>query len=143
MADFNEEDCYVPIPFCGEGDVLPKGKKNDTYYHRLGTRYECLKQGIGVGIHTEKRKDLPKNSLQQIKYIGEKLEGNFVKAGIRDITSLLREAGKKTSTQIESMLRPILKRKNGVIDERAYNSVVLYLYRHGIANVPKCKKIRV
>lgn len=140
---FKEQDCYIPRVWCGEKDTYPKGYVDDGYYTKTGTRYECLKQGIGVGIGTTKKKQLPRTSLQTIKYIGEKHEENFINAGIKTTTDLLKEMGKKTATQIKSTLEAILgkKGKKTIVDMKAYNSVILYLYRHGVVNVPTCKKI--
>jgi hypothetical protein len=141
---FKETDCYIPRIWCGEKGTYPKGYKDDGYYNKVGTRYECLKQGIGVGISSTKKKHLPRNSLQQIKYIGEKHEEHFINAGINTIDELLREMGRKTSQQIKDTLHTILGKRNGkkvVLDTKAYNSVLLYLYRHGVVNVPVCKKM--
>ena len=137
---FKEKDCYIPRVWCGDKDTYPSGYNEDGYYYKVGSRYECLKQGIGVGMGTTRKKHLPANSIQQIKYIGEKHEENFAKAGIDTTDDLVREMGGKTAKQIKGILECILK-KGKIVDTKAYNSVVLYLYRHGIANVPVCKKI--
>lgn len=144
-GSFKETTCYIPRVWCGKKDTYPSGYQDDSYYYKAGTRTECLKQGIGVGMASVKKKHLPRNSLQQIKYIGEKHEESFVKAGIKNINDLLREAGSKTSPQIKALLEKILGKAAGkgkkVLDNRAYNSVILYLYRHGVVNVPGCKKM--
>lgn len=47
--DFKERNCsrnYVPRPdrsYCGNANVLPNG------YARFGTKYECLRKGVGIG----------------------------------------------------------------------------------------------
>lgn len=138
---FNEEECAIPRVWCGEAKTYPKGIKDDGYYYKVGSRYECLKAGIGVGLATEKSKAAPATSLQRIKYVGEKHAESFKKAGIKTLKDLTREMGKKTSTQIATTLKKILKKKNGPLDTRAYNSTVLYLYRHGVAGVPACIKM--
>lgn len=143
MARFRETDCYIPKVWCGKEDKYPQGYHNDSYYIRTGERHECLRQGIGAGIATAKKH--PPSSLQNIKYIGDKYEDSFKNAGIKNITDLKKEAKKRSSTQIKSLLEGILSKKNGkkkVVDQRAYNSVILYLYRANVS-VPKCKKIEL
>ena len=143
MARFRETDCYIPKVWCGKEDNYPQGYHNDSYYIRAGERHECLKQGIGAGIATAKKH--PPTSLQSIKYIGEKYNESFKDAGIKNTSDLKKETKKRTPAQIKSLLESILSKKNGrkkIIDQRAYNSVILYLYRGGIST-PKCKKIEV
>ena len=64
------------------------------------------------------------------------------KAGISDIPDLISQMGKKNPKEIEKLLKKILTKKDGTRDARAYNSVILYLYRHGNSNLPPCKKIK-
>jgi hypothetical protein len=143
MARFKETDCYIPKIWCGKEDNYPQGYHNDSYYVRTGERHECLRQGIGAGIATAKKH--PPSSLQSIKYIGEKYEDAFKKAGIKNTTELKKETKSKTPAQIKKLLEGVLSKKgsgrNKIVDQRAYNSVILYLYRGGIT-VPKCKKIK-
>jgi len=138
---FKLSDCAIPQLWCGESATPPK--KNDplSKYYKTGSRYECLKKGIGAGTHIERNKSLPVKSLQQIKYVGETHESNFKKVGIKDTTALVREMKTKTSTEIESILKRVLAKSNGPLDQRAYNSVIVYLYQHGNGGVPACKKI--
>ena len=146
---FNEKACAIPKIWCGEKDVYPKGYQEDSYYYKVGTRHECLKQGIGAGTYTERKRNLPKTSLQQIKYIGEKHEENFVSAGVKTIDGLIKKVTGMAPSQIKPFLEGVLskettttaRKKKVVVDTRAYNSVLLYLYRHGVTNLPGCKKV--
>lgn len=137
---FRQEDCIIPEIWCGESNVAPK-KKGKRYY-KTGSRYECLKKGFGSGSNAERLNNLPANSLQRIKYVGEKHEKKFIEAGIKTVKQLITYTSPKTPTQIQSLLKNILTKTNGILDTKAYNSTILYLHRHGISNVPKCKKIR-
>jgi hypothetical protein len=138
---FDEGLCAIPAVFCGDGDSLPTKKDAEHFYFRFGTRSECLKKGIGAGTHIERKTKLPDSSLQQIKYVGEIHEANFKRAGIKTVTELVRYAKGKSSDEIEEELMSILTKKGGGLDKRAYNSTLLYLYRHGVGNLPPCRKI--
>lgn len=142
MSKFKKEDCYLPTIWCGESDELPKKGKNDTYYYKVGSRYECLKQGFGAGTHTERKQNLPTNSLEQIKYVGPEYDAAFRKEGIKNVDQLVREMNSKTASGIDGFLKKVLTKSNGVVDMRAYNSILLYLYRNGNGNLPACKKIK-
>ena len=138
MSRFRLEACAVPTFWCGDG---PRPVSTDPLvkYTRSGTRHECLQKGFGAGMHTEKKKTLPTNSLQQIKYIGPKYEKNFKKAGIRDLPGLRAEMSGRTTSDIERMLKKITAKAGGSVDVRAYNAVLVYLYQHGIGTLPACK----
>jgi len=143
MSKFKKEDCYLPTIWCGESNKLPSKQKNDTYYYKVGTRYECLKQGFGAGTHTERKQNLPVNSLEQIKYIGPEHDSSFKREGIKTSNQLIKEMSIKSASGIEGFLKRVLAKSNGVVDVRAYNSVLLYLYRNGNGNLPVCKKIKL
>ena len=138
---FNEKDCIIPELWCGDAHKPPK--KNGKVYVRSGTKYECMKKGFGAGMHTERAENLFTESLQRIKYVGEKHEENFKKAGIKDLTALTKQLGSKTATQIEAILQKILVKSDARLDSKAYNSTLLYLHRHGIGGLPGCKKIKL
>ena len=142
MSKFKKEDCYLPTIWCGESNTLPKKGRGDTYYKKVGTRYECLKQGFGAGTHTERKQNLPVDSLEQIKYIGPEHSLSFKRKGIKSLDQLIKEMSTKSASGIEGFLKKVLSKSNNVIDMRAYNSVLLYLYRNGNSNLPACKKIK-
>ena len=137
---FDPSECIIPEIWCGKSAVAPK-KKGKNYY-KVGTREECLKKGYGAGFYTNKKEGLPASSLQQIKYIGDIHEASFRTVGIRTLVDLEREIRKKTSVEVDRLLRRVLAKSDGVVDMRAYNSVLLYLYQHGNSNLPRCIKIK-
>jgi hypothetical protein len=135
-------NCDIPVVWCGESEKPPKKAKDGKYYYKTGTRTECLRVGFGAGTHTERNNNLPSESLQQIKYIGETYEKGFKKAGYTDLSILRKKMRKKDHDEMRKILKKILTKKDGVLDARAYNSVIVYLYKHGIEDVPSCKKIK-
>lgn len=141
MAKFSIEQCAIPQLWCGEEDTPPKKKDPLTKYTRTGSRYECMKKGFGAGTHIERRNHLPAKSLQTIKYIGEKYEKSLKAAGYRDVDVLVREMRKLEPVEIERVLKRALVKSTGSLDQRAYNSVLVYLYQHGVGRLPACSKI--
>lgn len=139
---FDEKKCDIPTIWCGDADKPPKKRKDGSYYYKTGSRYECMKKGFGAGSSIEKKEHLSPTSLQQIKYVGEKHEKDFKKNGIASIKALITYCNGKPPKVIEKFLKGILKKSNGVTDGRAYNCVLLYLYRHGVGNVPSCIKLK-
>jgi hypothetical protein len=139
---FNPDKCAIPTVYCGNEEKLPKRKKGDNiYYISHGTQYECLRQGIGVGISIEQNKNLPKTSLRNIKYVGEKYDNNFHNKKINNINSLVTYVKTHTQKDIKTLLTEVLTKKNGDLDKRAYNSILLFLYNRGFNNIPECNKI--
>src|SRR3989344_7354119 len=83
---FNIDKCIIKQPWCGASSVIPVNRKK--YYNGVGTRYECMKKGFGAGSSKENKKNIAANSLQNISYIGPKMESNFIANGISDIDKL-------------------------------------------------------
>lgn len=136
---FDREKCSIPVVYCGDKTEIPrKPFSKDTHYVRKGTSRECLSKGFGSGMITEKLKHLSIDSLQRIKYVGEKYEKKFIEVGIKSTTSLLRIMGNSSRKEIEKSLKAILVKKNGILDMRAYNSVILFLLDNGITRLPEC-----
>lgn len=133
---FNPDKCVIPKIWCGKG-TMPKG------YLKTGTRSECIQVGFGAGMYSERVKHTPSNSLQKIKYVGEKYDARFKLKGIKTTVDLLNFATKRTKLQIKALLEYVFTRKSKGIDKRAYNSTMMYLYSHGIAaaKIPQCIKI--
>jgi hypothetical protein len=50
-----------PKVYCGMKDSLPENKD----YDRYGTRYECLKKGVGVGLYVIPREKREERLLSQ------------------------------------------------------------------------------
>jgi hypothetical protein len=134
---FRPKDCRIPMMWCGNGK-MPK-PTNDKFYVRVGTRIECMKMGIGAGIHTERSKNLPENSLQKIKYVGVEYQRKFSREGIQTLTQLQSMARKLSEDKLKTVLNRVFTRagKSG-IDRRGYNSTLMYLYRHGNNKLPQC-----
>lgn len=140
MPKFNTKTCIIPEFWCGTGE-MPKDSSTKMY-RRAGTKTECLKKGFGAGKYSEKRTGLKETSLQQIKYVGEEYEKRFRAKGIRTTTKLISEMYGKTSKGIETFLKKIFTRNSTkVVDVRAYNSTLLFLYSHGNGSLPQCIKI--
>lgn len=122
---------------------MPRGVKDGVKYTRQGTPFECSQKGFGAGMMSEKTKNLPANSLQKIKYIGEKHEENFRDNRIRTTTALKNYAINNPPATVERMLRRVLVKSNGAFDAKAFNSVVSWLYsKQGVKNVPQCVLLR-
>lgn len=135
------ERCSIPSLWCG-GERMPKYKKgDDKKYIRRGTPVECMKIGFGAGLYSERKKNLRGSSLQNIKYIGEVYENNFIKEKIKNIDDLSEYFLNTPVGRIDILLKKVLRKKNGVIDERAFNSVIMFMYRRGVYKVPSCIQI--
>lgn len=127
---FNINDCKIKKIYCGD-------KALDTNeYSRNGTKRECLKKGFGLAQW--KGKNLHKNSLQNIGYIGPVHEQNFRDHNIRTTRGLISRFKELSVRGKERLLKSICQKSDGNIDQKAFNSVVLYLYQNGILNLPKC-----
>jgi hypothetical protein len=136
ISPFKLEECSIPTVWCGNG-VVPQPTKKKRYT-RTGTPFECLRKGFGAGTITERKKYLAGDSLQHIKYIGDVYENNFIRAGIRNTTELLDFARDVRVKDVQGLLQEVCRNKSGNIDARAYNSVILYLHKHGSHNLPSC-----
>lgn len=139
-SDFRLKDCAIPTLWCGESDEPPEEKDPLTRYLRTGTRTECMKKGFGAGMYTERKKKLPSSSVQQIKYIGDTYEQRFKEAGIDSQIQLVKTLRELSRDEIADFLTPILT-KGKSLDQRAYNSVLVYLFQHGVSDLPVCKRI--
>lgn len=136
---FKPGTCSIPSVWCGKGKM--PAKTNEKKYTRRGTPLECMKQGYGAGYHSEHSKHLPKSSLQRIKYVGPKMEDRFRENNIKTMGELRTKMKSKSPDAIKTTLGKILKKNDGSLDGRAYNSVLLYLYSQGITNLPQCRKL--
>ena len=136
---FKKNLCTIPQVWCGKSDTIPRDRKDK--YYKIGDRTECMKFGFGAGSAIERTKNLDPNSLRNIKYLGEKYEEKFTSIGIKDLKSLIKEMKGRTSLEVDRILKRVLMKSNQVLDVKAYNSVLLYLYNNGNGNIPQCKKI--
>ena len=136
MSNFNPDKCIIPQVWCGDSPNPPTDL--DSKYYKKGSRYECLKKGVGVGLHKSNKKYLPANSLRQIKYVGQMHEKHFIKVGINNTNQLIIEMKNKTSKEVENLLIRILTKSDGKLDTRTYNSILLFLYENGNSGLPSC-----
>jgi hypothetical protein len=141
-AKFKQEDCVIPSYYCGKSEVVPE----DTVlqrYTRKGTPFECLSKGFGAGMATERLKHLPALSLQRVKYVGDLYDKKFQKEGIRSMNDLIVFVESHKVSEIDTLLKKILTKKNKTLDLRAYNSVLLALHKKDdLLKIPECQKIK-
>jgi hypothetical protein len=143
MSKFNIGDCKIPTVWCGNGKVPLKNKYNkNSKYCRKGTRLECFRKGMGKGMYDEIGKKLPKNSLRNIYYIGDKYENKFKENGVKNISELKKKINNNTVSQNKKFLLKILTKKNKKLDVRAYNSTLFFLHDLGLRKIPMCQKIK-
>lgn len=142
---FRFEDCSIPTLWCGDGEMPSRGKNDESYYYKTGTLSSCVKKGYAAGMYETLKKNLSSSSLQNIKYIGETYELNFKDEGIKDIPSLVRVIRSSTSSEIRDLLEYVFTKKDGKLDERAYNSTLMFLYKNGVDSriLPSCRKIHI
>lgn len=138
-AGFDPWRCSIPSVWCGS-KTMP-APTQDVTYTRPGTSLECMKKGFGAGAWTEKKKLLPPNSLQQIKWVGEKYEGEFVTRGISDTDDLIGWAREHDVDELEELLRDVFTKRGGALDGKAFNSCLMFLYRHGVGDLPQCEQL--
>jgi hypothetical protein len=137
---FAEKDCYIKTVWCGKGPKpvgLTKGKK----YTKKGTSFECLRQGIGAGVYTERKKNLAATSLQNISYVGDLTERKLRARGIRTIAQLLTRLRGLDANGKRDFLRRALRKEEGGYDGRAFNSILVFAHSRGVTRLPPCKKL--
>jgi hypothetical protein len=135
---YNIKKCTVKQVWCGKSNVVPDPEK----YYKVGNKEECFKRGFGSGHYSEVNKTLPQNSLMRIPYVGEVMEQNFKNNGIQTLSKLVSKTKNMTSEQKDALLKKVLKNKDGKINTRAYNSVIIFLFNKGILSLPPCKTIK-
>ena len=138
-TEFDVNECAVPCVWCGDG-VMPKTIQNGKKYTRDGTKFECMKKGYGSGMYSERSKHIPQTSLKQIKYIGDEYEARFIQKKIKTLEDLRKKAKNGRKNTLETLLNDVFTKKDGVLDKRAYNATLMYLYSHGIGDIPGCSK---
>lgn len=147
---YTRNECMIPTAWCGDGPMPANTISQDrtSRYRHIGTRSECMKKGFGAGAAQERVKSLPPNSLQRIKYIGPQFDHNFSHnniATIHTIDDLTHYAQSHNRTQVTRLLMRVCVKTNGVLERRAFNSVIMFLDDHHITHdrLPRCKKVRV
>lgn len=141
MHAFDSDMCSIGKVYCGDSDVVPARKRGDDFYYtRKGTPRECLMVGFGGGAAAERSKNLPRDSLQKIKYVGETYDAAFKAKGVNNLAELV-EYAKWNKNKFNDMLNEVLTKKNGTIDKKARNSVLLYVYNTGVNDLPSCDRM--
>lgn len=131
---FDSRKCTIKIVYCGNSNDFDRNK-----YTRKGTAHECLKQGIGAGTSTERKKHIPRTSLQNIKYVGPIYEQNFKNNGVSSLSQLEWLFGRLSKSEQKKFLKKVSKNADGHTDYRVYNSVLLYLYNKNINGLTSCR----
>ena len=134
---FNRSNCIIRKMYCGSKKTVPSG------YSRKGTSYECLKKGFGISDWQHRKKSLSKNSLQQITYIGPVYEENFKKLGITTIPKLVSTLKTLSKQEKAKILKKACSKKypdskTRVVDQKAVNSVIIFLHDRGMTGLPNC-----
>jgi len=137
---FNKSACIIRKTYCGDGKV-PDDTRT-VKYSRKGTRSECLKKGFGIADWQHRKKDLSANSLQQIMYIGPVYESKFKKKRIGTTKSLINKLQPMTAAEKKEIITKCCTRANGSVDQKAVNSVLLFLHDKGVTKLPRCKIVR-
>lgn len=142
-SNFNYEECLIPSVYCGSNTTFPNiDRVGGIRYERKGTAPECLKKGFGAGMMIERAKN-SKSVFKDIKYLDPKYIKNMSddkETPVDTLSELMGRAQSLTTIEFNLFLRRNLV-KNGSLDKRAYNSVLMYLYNHGIDVLPRCEKI--
>ena len=137
---FNKSSCIIRKIYCGNGNI-PKNTKLEKY-SRKGSLHECLKKGYGLAQAEINNKNLSNTNLKQIKYIGPVYEDNFKKYKIKTINSLIKKMNSLSANEKKNLLNKILLKSNNTIDQKAINSILLFLDEKGVKNLPSCKIVK-
>lgn len=147
---YSRERCMIPTAWCGDGAMPadPINQDRTTRYHHVGTRSECMRKGFGAGAAQERIRGLPATSLQRIKYVGPQYETNFANnniAHIHNTQQLIAFANANNQMQLTRLIIRGCTKTNGILDRRAFNSVIMFLDDRNINHqrLPRCKKVRV
>ena len=91
------ERCKNQRVYCGNDDELPED------YDRFGTRYECLRTGIGVGVFgigEESRQKMLKKSKNNPRELRNLSRDELVRMADRLRVNTLTETGRKRSKKV-------------------------------------------
>jgi hypothetical protein len=125
-----------PKIYCGDKHILPEG------YDAKGTRYICLRKGVGAGIYTESRKN---NS--EVKEYKEMKEGKSddhkrFGSGKKRLTkrSTKRKSSKKRSTKKKLTRKRSKKRSSKSLKKKVKKAKISSYNRFVKDNYTKVKK---
>jgi len=124
---FNPRRCYLNI-WCGNP---PK----PAVYRRIGTPYECLRKGYGIGKHSTHQNP---RSLDALPYMTDARKTILRRLQITNLFTLLTHVNNFPSYR---ETRQFLENDLSLINGEHFNKMVLFLYEKGIPNtkLPKCK----
>ena len=132
--------CRIPTVWCGNGK-MPSTNPQGSKYTRPGTRKECLSKGFGAGMYSEKHKSISSESLGNLRYVGNIYIKNFGIFGVATLQDLETVAENVPSKTLQRMLEKVFTKSNGLIDTKAFNSTIYYLYERNLSDLPECYKL--
>lgn len=132
------DKCVIRTIYCGNSKKIPKDTPSKKY-SRKGSNLECMKKGFGASYYTQKLSNASPNSLLHIKYVGETYVSNFKKQGIRTISGLINKLKNLSAIDKRKIISKVVTKSNGTIDQRAFNSIILFLHKQGLKKLPVCK----
>ena len=138
---FRFSECAIPTVWCGKGARPARDPEKETRYKKVGSRTECMQKGFGAGKYTEIGKRLPNNSLERIKYVNGDHVQEFRDQDITTTTQLINFAQNHTTEELQTLLRDVFGHGN-TLEKKPHNAVLMYLYRHGVGELPRCSRIR-
>jgi len=137
--NFNINNCFLKTYYCGDKNKNYPFIEEKTRYTRAGLRSECLKKGFGAGKFTELKRNISRESLLNIKYVGPIFLKKFKSVGITSIPKLLNFVQTNNINRTRNLLERVFTDKRGTLNKNGYNSVLIFLYENGYANLPQCK----
>jgi hypothetical protein len=138
---FNPDGCYIPSVYCGNEDRKYPYREGENEYMRAGTRHECMQKGFGAALAQTTKKTLPRENLQQIRFVGPKFEQAFKSQNIHSTRQLLEYARRHSTLDLERLLTRVFQTQTQLLYGKGYNSVLLWLYRNGTRELPQCTVI--
>ena len=138
---FNPEKCYIPTVYCGDQEMKYPYIDKDNNYVAKGTSYQCMKKGFGAAMAQSSRKNLPVDSLQNIRYVGPKFDQAFKDNNIHSTKQLIDYVRKNSARQINELFKRVFNNSNNTLNGRGFNSTLLWLYRNGNSRLPQCVEI--
>ena len=132
---FVKSKCVIRKIYCGEKPI-----PHDTAtvkYSRAGSSYECMKRGYGAALANTRQ--LTTKDVRNIKYIGDAYAKNLKRKRITSLNTLVSKTKNMTAAEKKALFMSCCKKSNGIVDHRAVNSLIMYLYEKGVDQLPACK----
>jgi hypothetical protein len=124
---FNPQRCYLNI-WCG------KNPKPDQY-RRIGSPYECLRKGFGIGKFD---KPHAPRSLDSIPYITDEKKAVLHRLQITTLFNFLTHVNNLPDYRSS---KRFIEGELALTNAEHYNKMILFLYEKGIPiiKLPRCK----